>query len=365
MDLTQARQGTEKKHWFVMVHRNPTLIERQLIEVNSLRAQETAPVLEYFIPFMFLQHQEGTSKEEAESVNDQRVPDEALKNNATRSVLRNFVFIRTTEHDLRLLTYEDWNNYSPDRLRFYRSASGHAIVVPDKMMERFITMCLDQREKFEIHPHDEAVALGTEVVIRKGTFRNLKAHIVDVRHTASGVRFTLSLEFFGKTQDIRLPDFTSADVVFKDESDVVTNAHIVERMQETLLPIISRRVNRKETPESREDDARTLDQLYFYRHIQIDDVVQRAQYRALILLCATLRYDQEGKSLYNRQARQFLTEFPKDSPSDEALAARATLLLALYASTKDPLYRDEAKCLLREQLPNHPVLHRLLSLLRR
>ena len=351
-----------------MTTADPKDMERQLMTVNSQRVNASSPVLEYFIPYMFLQQQPLLYDKDDELLpdNDQRVPDEAQRNNEMRKELRRFVFIRTSLLDIQQMAYADWNRFSRSRMAFYRTASGKPITVPEKMMQRFITMCLDQREKFELHPHDSQIGLGTEVVIQRGAFKNIKAHIVDVRHSTKGIRLTLSLEFFGKSRDLHLRDYTTADVLFSDDSTVVTNRHIIERVQDSLLDILSRRINHKETPESRQQDMRTLDQLYYYRHIQIDNQVMLARYRAMMLVCAALRYDSEGKTIYNKQARQFLNELSLQPATDKkVLAAQVSLLIALNISTGDPVYRDEAKQLVLKQLPDNKPLRRFISLIRR
>ena len=362
----QDNGQSRRQHWYVMTHLEPRKIEQQLKELNLQREDNGQSVYEYFIPYQFIKRRISNPEAEAEDIEalqTLRTPQEVDDNNAIRTALHSFIFINTTPKGIGELVNAEWNVYSRLRLQYYRNAQGMPVMVPDGMMQRFINACLDQREKFEIHPPSANIALDTEVIIRRGAFKTLKARVTNVRHTNEGIRLTLSISFFANTRDIRLEDYTLDDILLDENSSDLVSDDFINRIQGKLLAIMSRKVHHKETLETQRADMLTLSRLYHYRHIEIADETRYAQFQAMMLICARLRFDTEGQTLFYREVQRLLASYEQPLTTEVA-TARATLLIALHIATGDASYRNEAKTLVRDHLSQSPHLRRFISLIR-
>ncbi len=337
--------------WFVMTHLEPQRIESRLIDVNAERVRRNEDPVNYFIPYLVLERMtEGTGSQE---------------NNEIRRALRRYVFLRTSEKQLQDLLQEPWNQ-GRMRLFRYREQDGRSAVISDSMMQRFINICLDRRERFGIHNHVPELTKGMEVIIRSGAFKDLKAEVFAVNHTSKGVRLTLSVELFAHTQDIHLYDKTLEDIKLASDDTFLISRDFISHVQETLFTVLEHKVNGYHgDEEARQEDMRKLNLLYLYRHMQIANEKWRTQYDALMLLCAALRYDREGKTQYNAIVKRHIKSIQQDAAApvdDETL----TLLYgALFVSTKDSEYRKEAKELARQENFSNPHLLRFVSLIRK
>ena len=403
--LTDTIKTDDGAHWYVMTHLEPAEIDENL---RRVRENEGAEAFEtYFIPYLFIKRRladHGAAEADNDAFQGWRDPLEVSENNAIRSELKRYVFIRGTVQQMRALVTADWNRFSRLHLQHYRDAFGREATVPELIMQRFIRACTDQMEKFELRPTVATIMVDTEVVIRRGPFKSVKANVTEVHHTDHGVRLTLSIPFFANSRDIYLTDYTPDMVsVIGDGADII-GPDFIDRIQSKVLSILSRRVHHKETDATRIADARTLSRLYGYRHSTIQDDDSDAIFQSLMLIVARLRFDQEGQTLLQRRVQTLLTwdrsgclmsqtqttalspvRGPQSSsaaPSSDSMtsqtqttalslvrgpqspAALTMLHIALYIATQDPRHRIAAKTLIRDNAQTSPHLRRFLSLIR-
>ena len=406
--LTDTIKTDDGAHWYVMTHLEPAEIDENL---RRVRENEGAEAFEtYFIPYLFIKRRladHGAAEADNDAFQGWRDPLEVSENNAIRSELKRYVFIRGTVQQMRALVTADWNRFSRLHLQHYRDAFGREATVPELIMQRFIRACTDQMEKFELRPTVATIMVDTEVVIRRGPFKSVKANVTEVHHTDQGVRLTLSIPFFANSRDIYLTDYTPDMVsVIGDGADII-GPDFIDRIQSKVLSILSRRVHHKETDATRIADARTLSRLYGYRHSTIQDDDSDAIFQSLMLIVARLRFDQEGQTLLQRRVQSLLTgarsgcltssPFTRDrsgcltSPEaappftgdrsgcltsqtqttalspvrgPQSPVALTMLHIALYIATQDPRHRTAAKTLIRDNALTSPHLRRFLSLIR-
>ena len=392
--LTDTIKTDDRAHWYVMTHLEPAEIDENL---RRVRENEGAEAFEtYFIPYLFIKRRladHGAAEADNDAFQGWRDPLEVSENNAIRSELKRYVFIRGTVQQMRALVTADWNRFSRLHLQHYRDAFGREATVPELIMQRFIRACTDQMEKFELRPTVATIMVDTEVVIRRGPFKSVKANVTEVHHTDHGVRLTLSIPFFANSRDIYLTDYTPDMVsVIGDGADII-GPDFIDRIQSKVLSILSRRVHHKETDATRIADARTLSRLYGYRHSTIQDDDSDAIFQSLMLIVARLRFDQEGQALLQRRVQTLLTGDRSGCKSPEAAppftgdrsgcltsqtqttalspvrgpqspAVLTMLHIALYIATQAPRYRTAAKTLFRDNALTSPHLRRFLSLIR-
>lgn len=283
-----------------------------------------------------------------------------------------FLYVRPSAFDQREGSFSTryWNS-GGTRLSFYNDGKGEAITVRPDMMSVFINGCLEYHERFEIGLRDNEIVDGIEVTVRRGAFKDFKAEVYDVRYRAHGVRFSIAIRFFANERYVHIHDLCPDDVQLEDRESPVFSDDFIDRVQTSLLEILRRRVNNKETEETREADRWQLRQLYNLRHAAIDDALHAAQFEALMSICVSLMGNSREKNKYNRIIKQRIKELRTSSPSgegrgvDDSMVAEAYLLTALYISTKDAEYRTELKTLVMQHLPGHKPLRAFLALVRK
>ena len=257
-------------------------------------------------------------------------------------------------------------NVGRRRIAFYNDANGEAVTVRPEMMRVFIQGCLEYLERFELHPRDTEIADGIEVTVCRGTFKDYKAAVYNVHYKANGIRFSIAIRFFANDQYIHIHDLCPEDVKLDTQEMSIFSDDFIDRIQSNLLEILGRRVNKKETAETRAADAKQLRKLYYLHHAVIDDPLRAAQFDALMSICASLMGSRLEKSKYNKIVKERMKTLSQAVPEGESTAiAEAYLLTALYISTKDAEYRTRLKAIVMQQLPEHKALRAFLALVRK
>jgi hypothetical protein len=349
-----------------MLHGNPRLVDFMLKRENV--ARQTIPgnhrQIEYFIPFCFLGRVQKSSSE--------RFAERIAEANSLRDDFHDFVFIHTTDHELASLLRQDWNRDLSNRLRFFRDIHRRKVVISDKEMNTLIRVFGERRLRFSIGlPVPELSPDMNVCITAEGAFNGQMARVIAVKHMPDGISLTLGIQVFQGARELKLPDFKlSAIQMEKDPSDII-GWEFLRASEDTLVDILSRRLNHKETDETRQADLDMLNRLFLYSYITIADTTVAAQFLALMLICSTLRFDRESTQNLISQAQQLLHGSTPLPPHIQAY-----LYLSLYIATRDASLRTKAKHALHSlpspqasQSPQAPrpstALSRLLSLSRR
>ena len=392
-----------------MTHLEPEELELHLIDHQSRDTEDNGSSLRYFIPYLLLDRLPKPGKEDPDfdsyliSRKSRPVTENEQLNDEIRRALRRYVFIQAPKAELDTMLQAYWNQ-GRVRLCHYKNIDGVDAIIPDVLMRQFIQACIQRSERFTLSPHVRSIEKGTTVTIRRGAFKDLQAEVFQVTHTSSGIRLTLSIEFFGGTQDIRLYDKTLDDIELETDEDFVISNDFLNHVEQLLLTVLERKVSRYaglDADKARLEDMRKLNLLSIYHTFETTDRHLSARYDALMLICAALRQDSDARSHYNSLCKHHLKSLLPSSPSPSLVPSSPSLAptgragegpcstlpnsklqncsklytlhsklddsvipplisLALFISTKDPKYRQQAKQLAR-QIPSNPILTRYIK----
>lgn len=352
--ISSEVRKANKPAWFVMKCRDAEKIEAFVDKYNADKNVLLDDKIEdLFIPSLVI---------------PRRVAEEDSKGSSMRSTLRHFVFLytRPSAFDQRNnhISTQYWND-GKTRLNFYTDGQGEAITVRNEMMNVFINACLEYLEQFEIQTKDTVITDGIEVTVRRGAFKDFKAEVYNVHYKTDGIRFSIAIKFFTNDRYVHIHGLSPDDVTLENPDMPVFSDDFISRIQADILAILRRRVNKKETDETRESDMQQLRRLYYLHHAIFDHPLRAAQFDALMLMCASLLGNSQEKRKYNRRIKQRIREIDIQDRTCENLITKAYLLTALYISTCDAHYRTELKPIVMQQLPPHKALREFLSLIRK
>lgn len=355
-----------KLHWFVMMCQRSERIEDFIDEFNAREdIKETNRVQDYFIPYLAIRRRSVSRQvpDFTQAGDDRRGDDQDRKSNELRNDMRHFVFILATPKALGLLRQQYWH-IGHTYLRHLRDRQGNEIVVRAEMMEIFINACLEYREKFELHTKNDDIVEGVKVIVRNGAFKDFKAEVYNIHYKGDGIRFSIAIRFFANDKYVHIHDRTPEDVSLVDGNSIVFNADFIDRLESGILSILSRKVNKKITDETKKEDVRQLKEYYKLRHALIDDSMLGLRLDALMSICASLSKNDLEKSKYNRILKQHTSQILNGEQTPSSHIAHAYLLAALFISTKDPKFRNQLKTVVHQYLPEHQSLRRFVSLIR-
>ena len=344
----------------MLTSRNPKDTELRLQLENNARTANQLPPFRFFVPYQFLQRHQPDSKT---SAIDSTATGE--HSNQIRAALHRYIFVCADEDELAAILRKPWN-IAEQRLQFFHDRQGCRVTIPADEMDRFMQACADERLNFEIFPSLDEVEIGEEVRLITTPFSGRNVKIVAKRHTSNGTRLTVEVQLFNTPISVRLHDIKDEDLQYtkvNDRKQQSRDSKLVTGFQRQLIDILSRRINDKETPESRLADAATLDHIsHFHGHQFTSDPLRR-RFLAMILICAHLRQDAEATASLLQTVQQELDLLNARPESRAATDVRAYLHLALYLATANPQYRADAKQYVRDNNPKSEDLRRLLSLL--
>lgn len=90
--------------------------------------------------------------------------------------------------------------------------------------------------------------------MRRGAFKDFKAEVYDVHYKTDGIRFSIAIKFFTNDRYVHIHGVSPDDVILAKPDMPVFSDDFISRIQEEVLAILRRKVNKKETDETREAD---------------------------------------------------------------------------------------------------------------
>lgn len=329
----QNAQSAIKEYWYVMLHLEPTLIERQLLQMNLQRRSAGLSELMYVIPFRYL-HRAVPDHETKTRAKVREIEE----NNALRDNLHDFVFIKASEQEICNLVALPWNREGRLHLHFYRDHEKKPIRVPDTEMSPLIRLMVEQRQKFSFEsPVDNPEALES-VIIKTGLFKDYTAKVIDYHYTGEGIRFTLGIPVFGGVRTLRLPDYDAKNVKVKGTLEQLLDKNFILRVETELFDILRRRLKHRCTSETEREDHEKLNRFSIFNYLKFDDTTSHNHFRALMLLCATLRRDKHTKEELMSLVPSFVADPMSPVNDDEAF-----ITAILFIATHNASYRTAAK----------------------
>ena len=359
--------------------------------VNAERFRNNEPLIRPFYPYEFLRGRLDN------------------KTNAHR-VFRHFVFLKGTEKDITELVYSAANLQSHIRLRRYLTPAGKQAFVPDDMMEEFLQACVAYRDRFELTPPDDTIAVKDKVKVKNGIYKGYEATVVRAKLHKGKLILDLAIPMVTGQIDIHMNGVSARDVTPLHPAGInALRADFIRYTQNQVLDILTRRAAQLEQAErerkqaaaerrslaatltltEREkvelkpflEDSDMLERLLRYRGYEITNRSANAHFQALMLICAHLCKDTRTErslltkvqSLLNPSTLHPSPSTPNPSPltlhqsrpSTLASDTDAYLCIALKVATDDPAYRDAVKEYIRVRQPKSRHLLAFTSLIRK
>jgi len=374
--MNAVRKRENKLEWYVMKCRRAADVAANITAIidgykkDASDVPEQDRIVDCFIPAKTIERQTVTKFDSAvrqtrmESIRQEA----ALHSNAIRNTLRNFVFLQIRPSGLAVLAGESWNGAS-QRIFHYRDNNGEEVTVAEKMMTRFMEACMEFGSKLEIctiqGKHENEITQGLKVTVREGAFAGLEAEVVSLQYKAEGLRFTIAVKLFSNGSYAYIHDRKPEDVIVSEKESYAFSAGFIDRIEDNLLTILKRRVKHKESADEMEAYNHQIRSYYQLHNASIDKKDLAVRFDALMSVCASLLKSRSAKAKYAKLLKRRMKEV-RQQPSDYAEPSRclAYLLSALFLSTKDPVFRDELKTIVQDQLPPNDILRRHLVILR-
>lgn len=350
--MSYHRQHDNDTYWYAMLHLEPQLIDKLLKAENEQRTRQgLQQPLCYLIPHQYL--------ERAKAIDDGH-PQEADDNNALRSILHNFVFIKTTQQEVNRLLYSEWNRSGRLHLHCCRTREGKPIRLTEKEMTPFIALFVERRQRFSFRPYTADTLRQRTVHIRKGLFKDYQAEVVEAVQAGSGFKLTLSIPVFNNNFTLTLYECSDTDIdIPGGQADEVFEPYFVENMENELFDILRRRIFRRENDETRRHDRKRLDTYSIFNYLKFDDSVKQTHFHSLMLLCATLRKDRDAKAALVSQLTAGLRH-----PDRPLTDGEAFVTAVLFVATRKGALRKVVKDYCQSHEVTYGPLLRLMPLLK-
>lgn len=372
-------QRKELRHWFVLTTFDPKDSEKQLQRENLRRDDAGVSALRFVVPAQFLKRRviqtlpddqdDFVSDAECgstESVNP-RNRQAVRQNNEIRSALRRYIFMFGKESEIDRFLDGDWNKYHHNRIQFFYDVEKKRAYVPQKTMDEFIKMLADKRLSFELSPALGDLQKGEPIQFRNNAFAGRTAYVVESHRTKKGNVVTVELDLIGNTLRMKVSNVRDEDIIHLDgeRTKYAKNNELIKSNQKKLLAILRRRINKKETEESRMDDMLALNTIYAtrFRYFDESETVAYRHFIAQMLICVCLLHDHDETAAYVGRALAELAEIDKLSKSKAATDVRTRLHVALFLATGNPEYRALARTYIREHQPKSDNLKSLVRLI--
>lgn len=329
-----------------MIHKNPQKLDLMLKHENATYRSIPGDMrqIEYFIPFCFLSRVHETG--------DATVVKAASFANQLREDFHDFAFFHTTERGIAELLDKPWNAGLRYRLRHFRDVHRNVVTISDAEMNTLLRVFSERKLKYTIGlPVADPSPDMTVSITANGPFNGQTARVIAVKHMPDGISLTLGVTLFQGVREIKLPDFRLSDIHLERNVEDIIGWTFIQTVEATLLDILSRRINHKETDESRQQDSDTLNRLFLYSYINISAPAVSAYFLALMLICSHLRFDKPSTAALTEKAKAILSPQPsalRHHTSSLGPQASATLCFALYIATRDANYRTQGKQLVQQ-----------------
>lgn len=349
--------------WYVLRHLNPSWIESMLQKDSHGRflKDDAAPLPPYrfFIPFQTMPRIIADSQPKGRVVDD-RPYDPVKDESSLRGDLRSFVFIQAPAWRVDAIVKSEWNTRTRLTLTYYRDTDRSLVTVPDSDMHRLIRTLQDRQLRFYLDQPVDDFSVGDKVVLHMEPWEGKTAEIRKIVFRQDRVKLTVSLNIFGRTKSITFPDIAVGDVHFLDQSrGRLLSGNPITNYEEEIIDLLSHRYTQKHTEDVEELDRQRLKRLATYSNIYVEDPDEQARYLALKLICAYLRNDTSRVRKYQEEVEQMLSPSTLH-PSPSTLH----LFIALFITTRNPVYRDAVKAY-RQAHPDSPdVLRRYHSIVK-
>ena len=372
-------QTKEPQHWFVLTTLDPKESEVQLRRENVRRDNAGHSVFKFVVPAQLLKRRVSfDSSENKENIANNTEQDSLYmtdprnhlavrQNNEIRLALYRYIFIFGRESEICRFLDGEWNKYRHNRIQFFCNSGRKRAYVPQKNMNEFIKMLADKRLSFELSPSLDNLRKGEPIQFRNNAFAGKTVYVVDSRRTQSGHVVTVELVLIENALRLTVHNVSDEDIIHLDSerTKYARNSELIKSNQKKLMAILRRRINRKETEESRMNDTQALNTIYAarFRSFEEGETVAYRHFIAQMLICVCLLHYQDEMSVYTSKVMTELAEIDRQGESKAATDVRARLHAALFLATGKPEYRANARAYIRDHQPKSDSLKSLVRLI--
>lgn len=325
--LLPATADDTVSRWHVMTHLEVDQFRKWFDYVNAERFRNNEPLIRPFYPYEFLRG---------------RLSDTPDTTPNAHRVFRRFVFLKATEKDVNELIYSPANLQSHVRLRRYLTPSGTQAFVREDMMEEFLQACVAYRDRFELAPSNDDIAVMDKVKINSGIYKGYEATVVRAKLHKGQLILDLAIPMVSGQIDIHMNGVSARDVKPVNPAGInALRADFIRYTQRQVLDILSRRAAQLERAERERkqaklsqpslaasltlterqkvelkpylEDSDMLERLLRYRGYEITNRSANAHFQALMLICAHLCKDTRTEQSLLTTVLSLLT--PSSQPS--------------------------------------------------
>ena len=354
-------------YWYVMLHLEPTLIEKQLAQVNETRKRQGLPLLLSIVPYCYMQRAIADKGLRQQDRRQDEVPQQIKDvddHNSLRSLMHDFVFIKATKSQIDMLCAEEWNVLGRLRLNYYRNRSGYPIRINDEEMMPLITLFVEQRRKFTFRAATfEELSMQNTVHVKRGLFRNYHATIQHIAHKDGQTWLTLGIPVFNNEVTLEIYECPIDDIDIPggqtSSMERLLDPYFFRGIEKELFEILRQRVLRRETPAIVKAAQQKLKSYGVFSYLKFEDTTTQNHFRALLLLCATLLRDAATKSALVADLTRLIPDVDNLASDEEAF-----LLATLFVATRKGIYRKAVKTYVQQHDATLPSLTALMPLIK-
>ena len=200
--------------------------------------------------------------------------------------------------------------------------------------------------------------IGQEIELSNTPFADSdrKCTIQTITHKKGGlVEFRVEMTLF----NIKFPNLL---VTYEDTDSGSQSSDMIYGAQQKMLEIFRRKVNNKETEQSKLQDEDTLQEIFKDSNMSFPEGAMKRHYLALMLICARLMNDEQGIRRLTEQVTAELDIISNIRESKAATDSRAWLHIALFIASGKAPYRDQAKAYIRQYNPKSTYLQQFVKI---
>ena len=340
----KVKIGISEK-WWLLRHPHPKAIDQQLRVLNDARVTSGDAELVYLIPHLF------TRESEPNKTLGDDYEAEAEKNNNMRSAMRQYLFIKCKEDEIRQLVASDWNRGLTTHLLLCRNRNGDPLWASTKDMDSLVALMMKYQQLFNIVPSEVGFQKDSVLRVKLEMFRGYDFHVKKFSGAGQGAKLVLELPLSNGNFTLRTQSmFVSEEYLPMEIKQLLTPASILKMERGLVATAVHRMKGRK----SLDEDAVNLNNFHYLNYMELTDSPEHRHLRVLLLLCAALRKDKRTMESLIPVVQRMLGNPAQAATDDEAFA-----MAVLFIATRNADWRTAAK----QYQQTHDTLSESLSLL--
>lgn len=329
-------------NWYVLTTHNPKHLEDLIAQENILNGGQ----YDCYCPFTSLPEESDEAK--------------AKNLYSLRAALRRYVFVRTLktiEESAFVSTVLMWSRESAASILFLRNTQNVNAKVSPRELDVMKAFC--DKELFKPDEHVSVRDLKVGQTIRLSNTPIADSDTECVIQSVTRKRGIVELRVEMTLFNVK---FSNLLVTYEDTDDGGSSSDLVYDIQQKLFAIFRRKINLKETEATRQQDEKTLRDIFENSDLPFPEGAMYRHFLALMLICARLMNDRDALQKSVSKVNAELSTLANLRESKAATDSRAWLHIALFIATGRPQYRNFAKAYIREHNPKSRYLQQFVKM---